>query len=90
MSPTGKGVCYIFLTGNMQPARNGVGIVVAFTNVFTLGTCFQVFHFFFLKGIVLAVLLEALENEEKNLDGYCIDGYPRTIEQLDEFKQKVT
>lgn len=42
------------------------------------------------SGIVLAVLLEALENEEKNLDGYCIDGYPRTIEQLDEFKQKVS
>ena len=51
---------------------------------------FSSISFFFSKGIVLAVLLEALENEEKNLDGYCIDGYPRTIEQLDEFKQKVT
>lgn len=31
-----------------------------------------------------------LEKEEKNLNGYCIDGYPRTEEQLDKFKQKVT
>ena len=44
----------------------------------------------FPKGIVLALLLEALENEETNLNGYFIDGYPRTAEQLDEFRQKVT
>ena len=31
-----------FLAGNH--ARNGVRIVVAFKNLFTLGTCFQVFH----------------------------------------------
>jgi len=40
--------------------------------------------------IVLAILTEALEREEKNLNGYCIDGYPRTDEQLDQFKQKVS
>ena len=39
---------------------------------------------------MLAILTEALEREEKNLNGYCIDGYPRTDEQLDQFKQKVT
>lgn len=42
------------------------------------------------SGIVLALLLEALENEETNLNGYFIDGYPRTAEQLDEFRQKVS
>lgn len=40
--------------------------------------------------IVIALLTEALEKEEKNLNGYCIDGYPRTEEQLDEFKLKVS
>ena len=30
------------LVGNR--ARNGVAIVVAFKNLFTLGTCFQLFH----------------------------------------------
>ena len=47
-----EGLCYTFLTGNVQPAfflvgnhaRNGVSIVVAFKNLVTLGTCFQVFH----------------------------------------------
>ena len=42
-----------------------------------------------LQEIVLALLTEALEREEKNLNGYCIDGYPRTEEQLNQFKQKV-
>ena len=40
------------LAGNVQPmfflvrnyASNGVGIVIAFKNLSTLGTCFQVFH----------------------------------------------
>ena len=41
VSPSGDGVCYIFMTGNH--ARNDVGIVVRFKNLFTLGTCFQVF-----------------------------------------------
>lgn len=40
--------------------------------------------------IVLALLTESLEKEEKNLNGYCIDGYPRTEEQLNQFKQKVS
>ena len=31
-----------FLAGNR--ARNGVAIVVALKNLFTLGTCFQLFH----------------------------------------------
>ena len=31
-----------FLAGNR--AGNGVAIVVAFKNLFTLGTCFQLFH----------------------------------------------
>lgn len=35
------------------------------------------------------MLTRMLEKEEKNLNGYCIDGYPRTEEQLDQFKQKV-
>lgn len=35
------------------------------------------------------MLTRMLEKEEKNLNGYCIDGYPRTEEQLDHFKQKV-
>lgn len=38
----------------------------------------------------MELLLAALEREEKNLNGYFIDGYPRTVEQLDQFKQKVT
>ena len=38
----------------------------------------------------MELLLGALEREEKNLNGYFIDGYPRTVEQLDQFKQKVT
>ena len=42
-----------------------------------------------LQEIVLALLTEALEKEEKNLNGYCIDGYPRTEDQLNQFKQKV-
>ena len=37
----------------------------------------------------MALLTESLEKEEKNLNGYCIDGYPRTEEQLNQFKQKV-
>lgn len=40
--------------------------------------------------IVLELLLAALEREEKNLNGYFIDGYPRTVEQLEQFKQKVS
>ena len=32
----------VFLVGNR--ARNGVAIVVGFKNLFTLGTCFQLFH----------------------------------------------
>ena len=56
-NPVGERVCYIFLAGNRamhlcktafflaaNHARNGVAIVVAFKNVFTLGTFFQVFH----------------------------------------------
>lgn len=38
---------------------------------------------------MLLLLTKMLEKEEKNLNGYCIDGYPRTEEQLDQFKQKV-
>ena len=51
----GGGECYIFLVGNLamhlcnpriflaeNRARNGVVIVVAFKNLFTLGTFFQV------------------------------------------------
>ena len=34
--PSGEGVCYVFLAENR--ARNGVTIVVAFKNLFTLGT----------------------------------------------------
>ncbi|PFX19436.1 Adenylate kinase isoenzyme 5 [Stylophora pistillata] len=40
--------------------------------------------------LVLLLLTKMLEREEKNLNGYCIDGYPRTEEQLDQFKQKVS
>ncbi|KAJ7339397.1 hypothetical protein OS493_005792 [Desmophyllum pertusum] len=40
--------------------------------------------------LVLTLLTRMLEKEEKNLNGYCIDGYPRTEEQLDQFKQKVS
>ena len=53
VSPSGGGVCYkscdalamhraFFLAGN--GARNGVANVVAFKNLFTFGTCFQLFH----------------------------------------------
>ena len=42
VSPSGDRICYIFTMGNH--ARNGVGIVVRFKNLFTLGTCFQVFY----------------------------------------------
>ena len=51
VSPSGGGVCYkscdafvhpaFFLAGSR--ARNGVANVVAFKNLFTLETCFQVF-----------------------------------------------
>ena len=49
VSPSGEGVCYIFLGGIVQPAfslaenhaRNDVAIVIV--NLFTLGTFFQVF-----------------------------------------------
>lgn len=40
--------------------------------------------------LVLLLLTKMLEKEENNLNGYCIDGYPRTEEQLDQFKQKVS
>ena len=60
----GGGECYIFLVGNLamhlcnpriflaeNRARNGVVIVVAFKNLFTLGTCFQVvFKYFIAQG----------------------------------------
>ena len=40
VSPSGGGVCYIYLAGNL--ARNGMAIiVVAFKNLFSLGTGFQ-------------------------------------------------
>ena len=42
VSPSGGGVYYIYLRGNRE--RNGMAIVVAFKNLFTLGTCFQLFH----------------------------------------------
>ena len=38
----GGGVCYIYLVGNR--ARNGMAIVVAFKNLFTLGTGLQLLH----------------------------------------------
>ena len=41
------------------------------------------------QELVLALLTEKLLREDKNLEGYVVDGYPRTEEQLKNFTEKV-
>ena len=38
---------------------------------------------------MLALLTERIASDEKNLEGYVIDGYPRSEEQLKNFTDKV-